>query len=155
MCNPRDGMRIRTMETPKSTYNTALNLQARREHSKAELLHKLTARGLAKEEAQQAIAKLVANNLQSDERFAENYINARKNHGFGPLRIEAELLQRGVAAEIIAKQFAAANINWCEIAREVFRKKFGPKMATDFLTQMKQKHFLQYKGFDVDTIKQL
>ena len=39
--------------------------------------------------------------MQSDQRYAEAYVYMRTQKGFGPLRIQAELRQRGVAAGII------------------------------------------------------
>ena len=65
----------------------AVGLLARREHSQHELRHKLTARDYSEEEIETALQRLLEKDLQSDERFAQVYTQARYQRGHGPYKI--------------------------------------------------------------------
>ena len=77
-------------------YNKALDLLSRREHSRKELYLKLTKRFESKEDINFNLDRLEEKNLLSDSRFAEEYVQARRKKGFGPIKISAELEKRGV-----------------------------------------------------------
>lgn len=143
------------MELLTTIHNHALYLLSQREHTKRELQNKLIAKGFSVEQVIAVIAELANKNLQSDARFTESYINMRKNRGFGPLHIKAELEQRGVSKEIIHQYLYSDVIDWLEIAYETRRKKFGEEIPPGFVEQAKQKRYLQYKGFDFDLIKKV
>ncbi len=72
-------------------YNKALDLLSRREHSRKELFLKLINRFESQEEINLTLDKLEGKNLLSDSRFAEEYVQARRKKGFGPIKISAEL----------------------------------------------------------------
>ena len=76
-------------------YNKALDLLSRREHSRKELYLKLTKRFESKEDINLNLDRLEEKNLLSDSRFAEEYVQARRKKGFGPIKISAELEKRG------------------------------------------------------------
>ena len=66
-------------------YNKALDLVSRREHSRFELMQKLNKRfPETMPIIEEALDKLVVNNILDDERFVEMYLNARARKGFGP-----------------------------------------------------------------------
>lgn len=102
---------------------------------------------------QQVLKSLHEQNLQSDERFAEVYITYRSERGYGPIRIEAELRERGVAAEIIHASLADSAIDLLALADKVRRKRFGADFPKDYMQRAKQMHFLQYRGFTGEQIK--
>lgn len=74
----------------------AMNYLARREHSCRELEIKLIKRGIEPGVAADVVARLRSENLVSDTRFAEAYARSRANRLFGPMKIRAELRQRGI-----------------------------------------------------------
>ena len=126
----------------------ALDLLARREHSAAELRRKLTRRGVAPGEAAELVGDLAGARLQSDERFAEQYAASRRERGYGPLRIAAELRERGVPDPLIGRFVDAHDPEWVERARAVRRKRFGaPGGPRDLRERARQARFLQYRGF--------
>ena len=90
----------------------ALSLLARREHSARELHFKLIARGCAESDVDAVLAALRIERLLSDERFAEAYVASRRERGYGPVRIEAELRERGVADEVIATHLDDSDQEW-------------------------------------------
>jgi regulatory protein len=133
--------------------NLAMNWLGRREYSRAELSARLTERDYSAEEVSAALASLLADNLQSDERFAEALVAVRIRKGRGPVRIRAELKRRGVSAELIALHIESAGFDWNNLAREVRDKKFGAKIPTEYKEKARQMRFLEYRGFDSEHIR--
>jgi regulatory protein len=138
---------------PNIIKHYALNLLARREHSQVELRAKLIAKGYDANDISTVLQGLVNEKAQSDERFAESYMHMRANRGYGPLRIRAELRERGINNEIIDKIITFDDQLWTDNAQKIWHKKFGGKIPTSFQERTKQMKFLQYKGFDIEQIK--
>jgi regulatory protein len=136
-----------------SAENVAMNLLARREHSRAELAEKLRKREFEPEEVDATISSLAERNLVSDERFAESFTSGRIRRGQGPVRIRQELRQRGVADALIEACLVTLAPDWGGIAIEVRRKKFGAAVPDDFKEKARQMRFLQYRGFTTDQIQ--
>tara|TARA_A100001388_G_C28724748_1_gene478316 strand:+ start:871 stop:1302 length:432 start_codon:yes stop_codon:yes gene_type:complete len=127
-------------------YNKALDLLSRREHSRKELFLKLINRFESQEEINLTLDKLEGKNLLSDSRFAEEYVQARRKKGFGPIKISAELEKRGVYETLISKEIDKFD-DWEKIAELSFKKKFPDGVSKDFRKLQKQKNFLSNKGF--------
>jgi regulatory protein len=123
-----------------------MDLLARREHSLAELRDKLAARGFAPVDIDDAVAALGREGLADDTRFVEAFVAARIRRGQGPLRIRAELAERGIAAETVARCLAAA-CDWRRLAREVRVKRFGAGLPQEFRERARQARFLEQRGF--------
>ena len=135
----------------QSLNERAMNLLARREHSVAELVTKLSA-DFEYDEIIAGISKLTKANLQSDQRFAENYLRYRSQRGFGYQKIRQELKERGVDAELISEALAESDIDWFALAAGVRCKRFGEQQPEDFKERAKQQRFLQYRGFTHEQI---
>lgn len=133
----------------------ALNLLARREHSRRELHEKLLRRGCTEDLAAQLVVRLEAEGLVSDQRFVESLVRVRRGRGCGPLRIERELREKGVASDIVERWIDAADREWRELIREVRRKKFGEEPPRTLAERAKQARFLQYRGFTDDQIRRV
>jgi regulatory protein len=137
--------------TESEVYATAVGLLARREHSVRELTVKLGARGVSAVMAAAVINRLIAERLQSDERFAEVYLRQRSDKGYGPLRISAELRERGIADHLVAAQLRRAEeqgeIDWFERAAAAYAKKYGEWPVADIRERAKRMRFMQYRGF--------
>ena len=127
-------------------YNKALDLLSRREHSRKELFLKLINRFESQEEINLTLDKLEGKNLLSDSRFAEEYVQARRKKGFGPIKISAELEKRGVYETLISQEIDKFD-DWEKIAELSFKKKFPDGVSKDFRKLQKQKNFLSNKGF--------
>lgn len=134
---------------------TALNLLARREHSAKELLRKLQAKKFAVAEIQSVVDQLEKENLLSHTRFIENFIHYRRSKGYGPLRIQAELIERGIAEDLIEHHLDISDNAWAFEARQVWQKRFKNTMPTDFKTRAQQMRFLQYRGFTREQIEKI
>jgi len=137
-------------------YATAVGLLARREHSARGLAAKLHARGAGAPLIESLLARLIEERLQSDERFAEAYLRQRSDKGYGPLRISAELRERGIADPLISAQLRQAEregaIDWFERAAVTYAKKYGGRPIADIKERAKRMRFLQYRGFSHEQI---
>ncbi|HBC71254.1 MAG TPA: RecX family transcriptional regulator [Coxiellaceae bacterium] len=132
---------------------SALDILARREHSKFELQHKLSLKGFAVGDIVKITQDLISQGLQSDARFVESYVSMRRNRGFGPVRIKAELHERGIDSTLGEQFLDEHNPIWFELATVMRCKKFGEKKPDGLREQAKQMRYLYYKGFTADQIK--
>lgn len=126
----------------------AMNMLATREHSAHELFQKLSTRFDNKELVAEVISGLTAENLQSDQRFAEAFVVMRTRQGKGPVRISLELRERGIASDLINFSVDAADVSWSELAIAERIKKFGVEVPRDMKERSRQMKFLQYRGFN-------
>jgi regulatory protein len=133
---------------PKATRKKAMDFLARREYGRIELVKKLAEKGYHSEMAEQAIAKLAQEGLQSDQRFAENFVQSRIHQGKGPVRIRVDLGQRGIGDSLVDTAIQESGADWAELASAVRNKKFGHDRPADFTKRAKQMRFLQYRGFE-------
>ncbi len=132
----------------------AMDYLARREHCRAELVLKLSAKDYDTAEICETLDKLEAENLLSDARFAEAYLGARVNRGFGPQKISNELMQKGVSDSLIQLTIETCAPDWIGLANQQQKKKFG-NLPTDFIEKAKQARFLQYRGFTFEQINRV
>ena len=136
--------------SPADIRLAAMNLLARREHSQRELRQKLRRRFPQDELVQIEIERLAQENLQSDARFAEAFLRQRADRGYGFMKVRQELRDRGLSDSQISRAVAEAKVDWSELAREVYSKKFGAESAADLNERAKRSRFMQYRGFDRD-----
>lgn len=161
------------MDLPTRLRRSAMNLLARREHSRHELADKLRARyrqsklavgdpvvddgavsgevldEMLDEMLAQVLDRLEADGLLSDARFAEAYVRSRTQRGFGPLSIRYDLRQRGIAAELIDEWVPDDNEFWLDHLDQILRRKYDEAVLTSAEPRMLQKiqRFVVSRGF--------
>jgi len=133
----------------------AMNLLARREHSVRELRNKLQRRFPDDEKIDAQLSQLIAQRLQCDVRFAQSYARLRISRGYGPIRLREELRERGVSEADVAAAMDEMEIDWCAVAADVMRKKFGMRDAIDLQEKARRARFMQYRGFAAEHYKWL
>lgn len=133
-------------------HEAGLRLLARREHSSKELRLKLMKRGYEAALIERALEALRAENALNDARFAEEFIRARRRQGYGPVRIRAELNERGVESALAEPYLEEGDEAWDELAAEQWRKRFGspPRNMNE---RAKQYRFLSNRGFTAEQIR--
>ncbi|MCR9184393.1 MAG: recombination regulator RecX [Halieaceae bacterium] len=104
----------------------AMDLLARREHARGELQTKLQRRFADVELIAGVLDDLAAENLQSDARYAESLLRQRLDRGYGPVRIQQEMRERGVDPVRVAAALEAVAPNWRAAAEQVYARKFDP-----------------------------
>lgn len=143
------------MKTNASIRNAAMDFLARREHSAVELEQKLHKRFDDKEAIREAIEKLQDDGLQCDQRFAEHYLRARANRGFGQLKIVQELKQKGVGEGNINIAFEQCEIDWFELLLAQYEKKYGQAAPEDLQQKARCQRFLLSRGFSFELLGKL
>jgi regulatory protein len=89
----------------------------------------------------------------NDERFVQEYINSRKRKGFGPLRIKAELQERGLSSELIARYIEEQDSEWFQLMQKAATGKTGDFTEPSHKSQQKIARFLGYRGFPTSMIR--
>ena len=138
-------------ELISNIYNKALDIISRREHSEKEVTSKLLKKFNEPDLIAATLSRLKDNNLVNDERYAEMYTQSRKRKGFGPKRIKYELSSKGID-DSLSLLIIEDEGGWQEAAKNAFNKKFKKGIATEYKDQVKQKIFLQNRGFTFQEI---
>lgn len=139
--------------TANDALAVAMRLLAIREHSTSELSRKLQQKGFEADEITHLLASLTQQNLLSDERFTECFINSRRQRGSGPVKIKKELQQHQIDMDLIASYLEPRDPIWAQEAARVREKKFGRPLPDDFKERVRQSRFLEYRGFSHEQIR--
>lgn len=131
----------------------AMDLLALREHSRVELTRKLRQREFSEDMISQELDKLEQEKLLSDERFAQAYARMRINKGFGPRRIALELKERGISKQLVDTVLSESDTIWAQRAANALGKRFGRNPSGELSERVKQKRFLEYRGFSYEQIE--
>ena len=139
----------------RSLRHVAMDYLARREHTAAELRQKLKSRAQDADEIESVLQQLKDEKLQSDERFAESFVNQRYRSGVGPIKIRYELRQKGIDETLIDGFLEPLDGEWDELMRAQRERKFGNAIPGDYSARMKQARFLQNRGFSPEAVMRL
>ena len=156
--------------------NSALGLLARREHSRRELLQKLSRKYGRHDDFSSCLIPSLLDELQEkcyqcDERFTESYVGYRAHSGKGPLRIIQELRDKGISEALVERFVDEADSKWLALALNVSSRRFGvlntglddehmgsSKQINHHEAQKiraKQMRFLQGRGFTFEHINKV
>lgn len=119
----------------------------RREHARYELEQKLLSLATEPSLIQSLLDELQQQGWQSDQRYAEMFVNTRLQQGYGPLRIQQECTNKRVADEFVRAALLEKNAfdeSW--IAR-CWHKRFGDEAPITAKLYQKQLRFLLYRGY--------
>ncbi|MCG6976148.1 MAG: recombination regulator RecX [Acidiferrobacterales bacterium] len=133
----------------------AMDLLARREHSRHELLTKLLTKGCSRQIAELALDELEQDGLLSEDRFIESLVQTRRNQGHGPVRIRHDLREKGIADSSIEPWLDERAEDWLDILAKVRRQKFGDELPGNFTERARQARFLQSRGFTAEQIRRV
>ncbi len=133
----------------------ALRLLARREHSYRELTHKLARRGWPDEDIETTLSELVELDLLSDQRYAESFARSRAGKHYGPVRIRAELGERGIDRALIDQTLKNMDIDWLDCAATWYQRRHGDQPPADQKEKSRRQQALARRGFDHSIIREL
>lgn len=129
-----------------------MDLLARREHARYELMQKLQCHA-PQEIINVVLDELASEQLLSDERFAGMIVRNCGNRGYGPLYIRQKLAQQQVSAMIISHVLDdTCEFDWQVQADRQRIKHFGPLVPEDKKTLLRQMQYLQRRGFSSEHI---
>ena len=136
----------------------ALGLLVRREHSRRELLTKLTSRGIDPRDAGEAVDRMTSEGWQDDARFAASLARMRAHGGYGPVRIRAELDTHRIGSEAVeaalSAQEASGDADWLAQARDLVLRRYGAEAWSDTRLRRKAADFLFRRGFESDCVRE-
>ena len=101
---------------------------------------------------QESVLACQAQGFQSDRRFADMVCRARIRQGYGPVRIAQELKQKQIDAEVIHEVLEEERDHWVFYAIQARKKKYKEQGELPYGVLQKQKQFLRYRGFSIETI---
>ena len=90
----------------------------------------------------------------SEARFAEQYVRQRSAKGYGPLRIRAELQQRGLDGAAIDRALEAAEVEWEGLLLGLIQRKYGLPLPAHRHERARIQRALQQRGFSEELIRQ-
>ena len=135
---PVDGISIR---------KAAVAVMARRDHSCYELKQKLTAKFGDARLVEQQLDRLIAEQLQSDERFVAAFVRNKQNRGKGAHYIRQALQTKGIDRDLAERYLNAVENDWPALAVQVYRKKYGNTVVTGPQERAKRMRFMASRGF--------
>ncbi len=131
----------------------ALRLLSQREHSRAELVRKLSPHEEVPGELAQALDDLQAKGFIDEARVLESVLNHRTPK-LGNGRIKQELLAKGLAPAAVAQAMLDLKDSELERAKGVWQKKFGAP-AADANERAKHYRFLLTRGFSAEVVRKV
>lgn len=143
------------LDNPVAVRRAAMDLLARREHGRVELMRKLRKRGAPDELIETALERLAEEGLLSEARYLESFVGHRARAGYGPLRIREELTQRGLPRAEVERALRDSGIDWAMQLQETWRRKFAGKLPADVRERAQQGRFLSYRGYPPELIGRL
>jgi regulatory protein len=140
-------------ESRKKAFDVAVRLLAGRAHSRRELEAKLRKKGFTHEATSQALNRLDQLRLIDDRAYAESFTNGLcHRRPEGARKVRARLKQKGLADDIIDETLAASDQSF--LCRSAAEKKWRTISGPPETKKKKLIAFLQYRGFDWDTIRE-
>ena len=133
--------------------SVALRLLARREHSRHELSLKLRQRQIEAEIIESVLDDYEHEGWLDDDRFADIYARQRMDAGYGPLKILAELQQRGIQhrPDCLAD---TSDDDWSLRAARLRERRFGLGCLEEDLTEkLRQARFLTRRGYSAAQVE--
>lgn len=118
--------------------------------SEAEVRNKLSQLGFPQKSIEATLEKLRSLNLLNDEAFARDWARGKaEGWGYGPLRVERELRQKGIAQSVIRQVMGETfgHEEGKEKARTLLEKRFRGKDLGDRKVLHRAIAFLQRRGY--------
>lgn len=148
----------------------AVRILTLRQHCEAELREKLQRSLMEKRDAKrpQAAAPAFPGSFLIDEvvewcrgcgwlddsAYAQSYIRHRSQRGYGPRAIRYDLLQRGVAHDVIDTALQESEVDWSACAQRQLSRKFSPSTPLSWQQKGKMQSYLHQRGFSTENIRQ-
>lgn len=126
---------------------------ARREHSRAELMRKLSGPDVDPAELEALLDEFQRDGSLSEARLAEQMVHAARGR-YGARRVAEKLREKGVGEETMAHAADVLRDQDLASARTAWRKRFKTSPTT-LQERGKQARFLASRGFSGEVIRQV
>ncbi len=133
----------------------AITYLARREYSQLELRRRLLTKGCEDNVINEVLIRLSAENLQSDQRFAQMVASSRINKGFGCFDIQHRLkiqnINDDMVEDVIGNALSENEESWHDVLLRVLIKKY-PRYKDSRVEHGKIIRFFLSRGFLMEQI---
>lgn len=157
--NKKTAMKNRTSNPYQQARKTALSLLARRQHSEAEIRHKLVGRGFDAEIIDRVVQACKRYDYIDDETAAGFFIEELIRKQVGLLRIREAMKKRGFSSNLVSRLIETHGIEdrELELAQQALEKKMPALFREQDARKRKEKtiRFLRSRGFRHATISEL
>ena len=147
-----------TGASQEEAFNRAVKFLSYQARSEAEVRAKLAQRGFPRGTVEGTLHKLRSLNLLNDGNFARARALSRvEGRGYGPLRVERELRQKGIAPSLIA-EILDETLNrqqGKERAKQLLEKRFRGRDLGDAKVFRRAAAFLQRRGYRDSVIAEI
>jgi regulatory protein len=147
-----------TGASQEEAFERAVKFLSYRARSESEVRAKLAQLGFSRDTADGTVKKLVSLKLLNDGNFARAWTVSRvEGRGYGPLRIERELRQKGIAKSLIAQLLdeTFSKQQGKERAKQLLEKRFRGKDFSDAKVFRRAVAFLQRRGYRDSVIAEI
>ncbi len=144
---------MENIQTYPKALDTAYRLLAARPHTKAEIRRKLSRKGHDSETITAIVSELQEKGYLNEDDMAQRWAQALvREKLWGPLKISAYLMQKGISRKIIdqVQRQLWQEIDEPDIAAQALRKRFSG--GEDESLRAKKAAFLRSRGFSSDVI---
>lgn len=166
-------MAAKKLTTESEIFQAAIDLLSRRDYAAGELKQKLlTKTSPAERESsednvfdgpvepqvsprelvERVVIRVQEAGYQSDERYIEMLVRARKERGYGPQFIAQYLQQYKLDSLLVEEYIDSRDPEWKEYALRQLEKKYR-QPSDDFKERQKQQRHLYQRGFNSDQIR--
>jgi len=143
--------------TPEKARAYAFLLLKYRLRSENELKTRLKQKGFSLALAESTVSFLKEREFIDDQVFARGWVSSRLKRPLGKRKIKLELMQKGVAAEIIQEALAWANQDYSEsqTVTQLAKQRFSKIQGIDPLkAKMRVYGYLMRRGFSPDLVQE-
>lgn len=153
------GRRLLELKKQEDVFNYGLKALGRRNHTFKELLTKSKQRGYRESDIKPALKRLAERGLIDEYKFALSFTKEKLDHsGWGPEKIRAALLQKGVPDDVIERSInqSIQDVDWLTIMRKQVAKKRSRFKKEEDISRRRKKMFdyLVRKGYNRENIWQ-
>ena len=144
-----------------SAYEYALNLLTARQYTSRNLRRKIVQKGFPATDADETIARLTANGILDDSRYAAQFARGKLlGAGASKRRIRQQLYQRGIVGEVADPAIDAViedeEIDLDAVVEKDARKKLASLGALDPLVVRRRLYaHLARRGYNIDEINRV
>lgn len=143
----------KTIRNGPSLRQRALRLLARREHSRHELIQKLTPHETVPGELAQVLDEFAAKGLIDEDRVVDMLLHRHAPRS-GHLRLRQTLSQKGLTEDRIEAALANLTVSEFDRARALWQRRFG-RVAQTPTEQARQARYLAGRGFAADVVRRV
>lgn len=135
----------------------ALGWLGRQEYYQRKLRQKLQQHQASDEQIESIIAEFTSHNWLNEQRYCDGFVRSRLAKGQGIMRITADGRQKGLARDCLEQALDVAAVDWFELAKITYNKRFAAKGlnidGSGDKEKAKRMRFMQYRGFDMEQIR--